>query len=225
MKVKYSALVVQARGSLGDATFSTGRNGDYIRQRVDPAQPRTARQQAVRASFGALSAAWRSITDAQRAGWNQLATSTTITDVYGNTSRLTGQQLYVRTNRFRAELGLARSDAAPGAAPAITAVAITALAATPTTLTITTSPGTHPQAVEVFATGNFSAGRGFVADGQLRLIQIVAAGAAFPASIFTAYNAKFGAPATGSKIAVQLVPVHPEGFGGQPVRSVVTVGA
>jgi hypothetical protein len=70
--------VTQVGGSIGGATAARAKGGvDYLRARVAPTNPNTARQQVVRTALGLLSSAWRTtLTQTERNSWNALAEGT-----------------------------------------------------------------------------------------------------------------------------------------------------
>ena len=67
--------VASASGSIAGATASRAKGGvDYLRARVTPTNPNTARQQVVRSALSALSSAWRNtLTPTERGSWITLA--------------------------------------------------------------------------------------------------------------------------------------------------------
>ncbi len=91
MKVT-SAILTTMSGKLGGAVAATARGGvKYFRALVFPSNPQTTRQNFMRAAATALTAIWRgTLTDAQRAGWSDLATDEESgIDVFvGNNSQL-----------------------------------------------------------------------------------------------------------------------------------------
>lgn len=98
--MKYiSPLISDARNKLGGSVFARNRSGVYARARVAPTQPRTPSQVANRTGFASITANWKTITQAQRAGWNTLASTRTLTDSLGNKFRPSGFQLFVSCNR------------------------------------------------------------------------------------------------------------------------------
>lgn len=114
-KILLGASVGDARGSVGAHVFSKNQFGSYIRQKVSPVQPRTARQMHVRGLFALLSTRWANIlTDTQRAGWKSLAQANPTVDVFGNQQILSGLQYFERVNRNLQEVGVAPLDASPG---------------------------------------------------------------------------------------------------------------
>jgi hypothetical protein len=219
MKYKPSALVETMSGSQGDSTFSTGRAGDYIRRRVDPAQPRTANQVARRNSFSTASSAWRLLTAGQRAGWRNLAATVTLTNRYGATYKPTGQQLFVGTFATADNAGVIISNDAPGSIVQPAAVEITELltkrgaAAANDVLTLKHSGFAAGPVFNIYATGNYSAGREYVAPGSLKFILTSDTNAGNTVVDFkAAWEAIFGRPAIGSKITVSVQVVSQAGF-------------
>lgn len=106
-KVKYGAMVTDARGSVDGIVYSKNQYGGYVRQKVSPVQPRTSRQQEVRNSFGALSKEYsNTLVDTDRTLWKQFAKNNPITDVFGNSQVLNAISMYQRVNRVLHELGL-----------------------------------------------------------------------------------------------------------------------
>lgn len=113
MKTK-GALLGTMSGSIGGATASRNRGGQYFRQRVVPTNPNSSRQAAVRAIFSGLVTAWLdTLTAAQRAAWKGYADGTPRTNALGDELILTGQQMYIACNTARLQAGLSRVDAAP----------------------------------------------------------------------------------------------------------------
>lgn len=86
-------------GSFGGLTASRNRGGQYLRRRAMPTNPNTTAQQNVRNSFGQAMTRWSSIlTESQRAGWRTYAENVAWTDSLGQSIKLTGAQMYARTN-------------------------------------------------------------------------------------------------------------------------------
>jgi hypothetical protein len=95
---------------------------------VIPTNPQTALQTAVRGNLGALSSAYRGLSEAQRAAWTALGAQITRTDSLGEPYTLNGIQAYVSSNRNRYTTGLAVISDAPAlpTIPTLTAFAVTA---------------------------------------------------------------------------------------------------
>lgn len=103
-----------ASGSLGGMTASHNRGGYYFRTRSVPTNPNSIRQQAVRSNFGTLVQYWTAtLTPAERAAWTGYADSTPVTNVLGDPILLTGQQMFIRSNTVRLQIGAAIVVSAP----------------------------------------------------------------------------------------------------------------
>jgi len=99
-KVQFSVAVGDLRNKAGGAVFTKTRFGAMVRRKVSPTQPHTTGQMGVRADFTGLSKSWSSdLTDDQRAGWIALAANYPVKDVFGQSQKLTGHQMFVRCNR------------------------------------------------------------------------------------------------------------------------------
>ena len=113
--MKYnSALMTDARGSIGGITASRNAGGAYFRRKVSPVQPLTEFQGAIRGFMLNVMQAWVNVLDdVQRAAWKQYADATPQPDSLGNLRSIGGPGAYVRTNVLRLQAGLTRRDDAP----------------------------------------------------------------------------------------------------------------
>ncbi len=99
MQVSYGGGILDARGSIGGNTASRNRFGPYFRARVVPVNPNSVRQQAVRSAMIALTGRWSSTLTAQeRAQWDAYAEAIAWKNKLGATVKLTGFNMYVRSN-------------------------------------------------------------------------------------------------------------------------------
>ncbi len=137
MLVRYSVLA-DASGSFGGLVASHNRAGQYLRTRVRPTNPSTARQVSVRIIFSNLATAWATLDDGQREAWTTYALNVPVTNAFGEPLALTGQQMYLRCNATRMQAGLARIDDGP------TTFAMDSF--TPALV----NPNAGPQLIEVF---------------------------------------------------------------------------
>jgi hypothetical protein len=118
----------EARGGLGALIYNTWRGIATVKRFTSPAQPRTTRQLAVRGYLTTLSRDWAGLTQVQRDGWNAYAAAHPVSDWTGNPKRITGENMFIKCNTIRLDLGLASVDTAPATtAPA----AVAGLALTP----------------------------------------------------------------------------------------------
>lgn len=97
-KIKLGPMVGQASGAIGATVFSHNRYGAYVRQRVIPTISTTAYALAAKAALAAVSAAWGTLTDAQRTAWQTWAANNPMTDRLGDRQVLTGHAAYVQIN-------------------------------------------------------------------------------------------------------------------------------
>lgn len=191
-------------GSQAGTTASHNRFGQYKRTRATPVNPHSTRQGLVRAAFAAASAAWKALTDAQRAGWRDLGLSMTRTDSLGSSYTLQGNQAFVSVNSCLSAVGDAQvSDAPLLVAPAAILTATLTLTSVAFSVAYTTTPLAAGVKLMIYASPQRSAGRNYESD--FRLIQVTAAAAASPANVLAAYTAKFGVPITGNRIFLMLV--------------------
>lgn len=160
-----SDRVTNASGSIGGTTFGRNRYGLYTRARRSPVNPQTIYQNEARQAFLDATQAWRTITDAQRAGWELYALNSPIVNRLGQSITLSGQAAYVANNAVHLRFQLTRLDDAPvttgygsfGPSPPL-AISITA----PGTITITAYDATlHDGYIGVQVGPQMSAGRTF----------------------------------------------------------------
>lgn len=201
-------------GSKNGVTASRNRFGQYYRRRAVPVQPRTVAQLNQRARFSTNAAAWRALTDAQRAGWLSLGLMIVRTDSLGQSYDLNGFGAYCSVNNNKLDAG----DAAVADAPAIVTPAdlLTAtitLTAAAFSVAYTATPLAAANRLFIRCSPQRSAGRKF--EGDYRLIAVTAAAAASPSNILTAYTAKFGVPVVGTRVFLSLQ-TYQAGFFGSP---------
>jgi hypothetical protein len=106
-KVTSPLFSSEARGRVGGVVYNTWRGLATAKCKIAPAQPRTARQLAVRAYLTTLSKAWKSQSDANRALWNLYAVDHPRTDWSGSSVRSTGLNWFLALNSRRLDQGLA----------------------------------------------------------------------------------------------------------------------
>jgi hypothetical protein len=199
-------LDIPRSGSYAGVVSSRNRFGQYVRNRSIPVQPRTTFQLAVRARLSANSAAWRTLTAAQQAGWASLALLMARTDSLGQTYTPTGAQAYASVNNNLDAAGDSTVSDAPALVTpsALTSVTLTATSGGSPALSaaFTPTPPAAGQRVFAYASPQRSAGRNFNAD--YRLITVSAAAAASPVNLLSDYTARFGALVAGTKLFVSL---------------------
>jgi hypothetical protein len=221
-----SPLFSDARASVGGATFSKNRGGNYVRSKVAPVQPRSVAQQSARANLALFSGQWKGLTATQRAGWAGLAAGITLKDTLGNSYTPTGSQLFVGLNRNLTDIVTAPITTAPSSVPnfpEITPLVLTASSVTPA-IAIATALAAAPTGFLflVKATGQLSPGISYVGQSKYRIIGAFPASAFASINILTAYTARWGTLRSGQKVqvAVSLVQAS-SGF--QSLQNTATV--
>lgn len=206
MKLKWGALVVAGSGKIGGHVAAKNSAGAYLRTKVTPINPRTVDQVAARARMGGNAKAWVLLTDAQRATFNQNATDFTAKNVFGDSIKLSGINVYSRLNNNLGLIGEVSISTAPPAesfaGPTVVAVISNVQGSV---LTIGPDLDVPVGAAGVVrATAPQSAGKNFV-KSEFRVINIAPEGSADPYDISAAYIAKFGAlPVEGQKVFVEI---------------------
>lgn len=171
--------------------------------------------------MAANAAAWRTLTQTQRAGWSDLADSMTRSDSLGSSYTLNGFLAYCSVNNNNAAAGNALVADAPAlVTPSALLTAVITLSATVLSIVYTVTPLGTGARLFSFCSPQRSAGRNFEQD--LRLISVSAAAAASPANLFTPYQTKFGTPVSGNRIFFSLV-VYQGGFMSGPLVTSQTV--
>ena len=109
-----SQILTAVSGSVGGLVGSHNNAGLYFRARAVPVDPQTTLQVAVRNIIGQLSNRWvGTLTDAQRAGWEDYAKNVPLPARLGGTHVVSGIAMYQRSNIARRQAGLLRVDDAP----------------------------------------------------------------------------------------------------------------
>jgi len=207
-------LGVPSSGSQAGTTASRNRFGQYFRTRAIPVNPATPFQLVQRARMSTNAAGWRSLTDAQRAGWATLGLQMLRTDSLGQAYDLNGFLAYCSINNNNLDAGNAIvSDAPLLATPPTILTATITLTAAALSIAYTATPLAAGVRLFSFASPQQSAGRKF--NANYKLIAVSAAAAASPANIYAAYVARVGVPVVGSRIFFSLA-TYQTGFIGAP---------
>jgi hypothetical protein len=221
-KIKYSALVADMRGKHNGSVHSKNTYGSYVRIKVTPVNPRTTFQTGVRQFLATISQTWRTLTQAQRDQWNSQANQFTRTNIFGDSSSLTGFNLYVRLNRNLQTIAssLITTPPSPSTAFGMTTLSIVADFGDQTLIATFTAAIPAGTKVVVEATPGESAGKQFV-ESEFRKIDVLDDADVSPADISAAYIAKYGAiPAVGKKVFVRFRPVNSTtGISGQALTT------
>jgi len=207
-------LDIPRSGSENAVTASRNRFGQYYRTRATPVNPATPQQLVQRARMSTNAAAWRALTDTQRAGWLALGLMIVRTDSLGQSYDLNGFLAYCSVNNNRLDAG----DAVVADAPAIVTpptllTATITLTAAAMSIAYTATPLGAGIRLFSFISPQQSAGRKF--NANYRLIAVSAAAAASPANVKAAYDARLGVPVVGNRIFFSLA-TYQAGFIGAP---------
>jgi hypothetical protein len=201
-------------GSYQGMTASRNRFGQYMRTRASPVQPRSVAQLNQRARLTTNAAAWRGITDAQRAGWLSLGLSISRTDSLGQTYTLNGFAAYCSVNNNLLDGG----DAAVSDAPAIVTppdLATVTVTLTNAAFSVAYTATPLGAGVKLFCWVSPQRSAGVAFNGDYRLLTVTAAAAASPTVLLALYTAKFGVPVTGKRIFMSFE-TSKNGFKGSP---------
>lgn len=180
--VLYGGGVSDVRGSVGGTTMSRAKFGATHRSKTSPTQPKAPKQTQARSLLAQISRQWsRVLTPVQQAAWNAYALTNPQTNVFGQTSYLSGHQWYCKLQANIQNSG-GIQNVTPPAATSQPGLLTASLATNHTgankfviTSTNAFMPGTPY--IYVFATNNLSPGIYYV-NNALRFIgaQPLAAG-------------------------------------------------
>lgn len=209
-KIKFGAMMVDARGKLGGHVFSKNRGGAYLRTKVTPSNPQTEDQVAQRALLATFSQSWKGLTEAQRTAWNGAVSQYATTNVFGDTVNPTGATLHTKLN----------INVALAGGSAILVPPLPVGIASPAGVSVTASEGDGEIIVDwtsgpvpagvrriVEATPQLSPGI-YNANNKFRVISTLAPAVATGTDIFTAYVAKFGALVIGQKLFIRIKDIN-----------------
>lgn len=114
MLIKFGGIVTQGSGSQGGTTFARNRYGSYTRNRTKPVNPRSDRQNNIRAILASLKQSWlNDCSPAERTSWNLYASSVSWLNKLGDTIHLSGYNHFCRTNAAVLNAGLILKEAGP----------------------------------------------------------------------------------------------------------------
>lgn len=228
-KVLFTAIVADMRNKLNGSVFSKNRYGAYVRTKVTPVNPQTDAQQNVRNQFATASQAWRGLSEAQRQSFIDAAPAFPVFDIFGNSKILSGSALYNKLNLNLSAAGVGAIDTAPSPAaiPPIIGLSLTATVTGPVmTLTSDTAVVPAGTVMIVQATPLYGPGISFVKNKYRQIATVAAAGTIDTHSIYTTWNAIFGALVEGQKVSVRIFLVNETtGQAGIALSATAIVGA
>ena len=195
-KVKYGAMINDARGKMDGVVYSKNQYGAYVRQKVSPVQPQTARQTLVRERLSSLSKTFSTVlTAAQQLAWNAFGKLNPVVDVFGDSQTLSGVAAFVRLNSVILNAGGAQITSPPANLEVIgllTASAVAGAGAGTLAITYTATPLGAGSRLYIYATPGMNPGVQFFKPA-LRFIGSSALAQASPFAAGALYTAKFGA--------------------------------
>tara|TARA_R110000737_G_C14569431_1_gene483844 strand:- start:167 stop:847 length:681 start_codon:yes stop_codon:yes gene_type:complete len=205
--IKMGAWIVDVRGKIGGTVFTKGRSGAVARNKVTPVNPRTTRQSAVRAALGALSQAWRTLSQAQRDSWNAAVSSFSRTNIFGDSVNPTGKNLYVGLNTNLEKVSGTAITVPPTpaeiTAPIITSMNVAVLPSIMNFVVTNTSAGQ-----KLFIQGSPSVSAGITNISSKIALISVEPQTAGTVDIWASYVAVFGTPVVGQKIFLRVSGVN-----------------
>lgn len=235
--VKWSGIAVtDGRGKVGGSVLSKSRSGATVRNKVTSVNRKSSGQSYARALLTAFTQNWRVLTQSQRNEWIAAANNGyTTTNIFGDVVKKSGINLYIALNIILQiiEEAAITSPPSPDAVPApLYGSAVAAdVSATELFLDLNFGGGTPTvipadTAVIVYATPKLSPGVSFVRS-QLRLLTYLPSTTdTATQNLWSAYTAKYGAPAVGDNIvfAVQAVS-NVGGVAGTPIQAPIEIAA
>lgn len=219
--IKMSGIgITEISGKLGGNVFSRTKGGAVIRNRVVGTNPQTIAQQMVRAIFGAISSAWRSLNDEQRANWNAVAQDYPYQNRLGETKILSGKALFQKLNNNLLYAGesIIETPLAPQGVNAPIAldaddvelnVAGDDWESFDINVTLAT-PSDSTTLIVLEATPPLSPGVKNASARFVRISQVVAANSFGSFVSGAVYTDVFGLPAVGSQVQFRAFAVNPE---------------
>jgi hypothetical protein len=208
MKIKWGALVVDGRGKIGGHVASKNRSGAYLRTKVTPDNPQSTNQMLRRSQLAGLSSSWGELTEQQRNAWIGAVDEFPSNNVFGDSVKPTGKNLYVglNLNLLHISQPIIETPPAPGEVIEMEGFEIGVQSAGGLTIDLS-APLENP--VKVFATPVLRPGVNFVKN-KYRFIGVLAKGASDKVLLETMYADRFGSPKVGDKIGLKFIAVNDE---------------
>lgn len=95
-RITYGPIVSDARGAIGNTTFTRGRAGSVARSKSRPTNKQTPKQLLQRSRLSVANRGWYNLTSAQRAYWQALAANERWTSHRGAVYTPTGRLVWLR---------------------------------------------------------------------------------------------------------------------------------
>lgn len=196
-----------ARGKIAGAVASKNRSGNYFRSKVSPVNPNTVAQQSVRSHFGQWSKAFRNLSAAQIAGWNEGAKEFAKSNIFGDKVLPTGHNLFVALNTNLALIGVSYVGDCPKNILDLDGVVFSVVRDASDnsllgTLSLTPIASTY---IVIYCSGIVSPSVSYVKN-KMRVLQFAPADSATPIDLKNAFVAKYGyLPGPSDKVIFEAV--------------------
>lgn len=219
-KILTTAIVDGISGKLRGSVFAKNRSGAYIRGKGSVSNPQTSYQQAVRGLFASFAASFRSLTEEQQNAWNGAVEAWKKTDIFGNSYKPTGLNLYVLVNINLNSAGTAPIDvpAMPVEMPLVGDLGLSVnVSDEEFIVSFSGSPVPSGFVFEVKSTPAFSPGVRYVKN-KFRQVAVLPNGATSPQNIYSSQIARHGSLVAGMRYAITVTPIsRATGQKGTPV--------
>lgn len=103
----------EMKGSIAGNTFQGGASGMVVRQRRKPVNPNSPAQSDRRRILAFANGAWKLTPQGVKDAYDEYAQNTPLTNKFGDPNIITGRQMFVRLNTFRAGAGITFLSGAP----------------------------------------------------------------------------------------------------------------
>lgn len=204
--IKLTAFMDSISGKVNGSVFSRNKGGAYVRSRGVVSNPKSIAQSAVRAVFGAISQAWKGLTQVQRDAWNAATSNFPYQNRLGDTKLLSGFALHQKLNNNLATLNrpFIANPPQPQEVSAFETIGvdIDTSGADPVMFLegTFTDPSSTSGSVVVFATPSLSPGVSNFSNDLRLLGNYPIATVVAKTDIFTDYEAIYGTVTEGSKV-------------------------
>lgn len=216
MKIKYSALVSDARGKLNGSVASKNRYGQYFRNKMTPVNRRTDAQMRVRGAFASISSAWRNLTQSQRDAWAAVSKDNPFKDIFGDSHVLQGNAYFQKINMLLSTADLPLLDTPVKIVTPTFQLIDMVTPFNENNMIVEVAPylpeDVTPAVFAIYATPSVSAGREFLKNEYRHIGNLEYADLANnQLDIADLYKARFGSGVAGSRIGIGVVGVDYSG--------------
>ncbi len=199
----------------------SGANHSIMKKFVQPANPKTAKQEVVRSAFAQSSAGWSNLTEAERQNWNNEAPNVVNTGVFGNRNQ-SGKNLYTATNVALAVAGLP-AITSPGqrTLPIAMSNVVWTVVIGAMEITVDAEEMFYLGKIVVKATKPQSAGTSKFP--KPTILKTVAYATSQAIDFTNEFEARFGTPIAGQKVSIEVGCIGSGGFYFPFTSTVITV--